>query len=281
VRQHFKDAFERGRAWWDSNFLGASLLKMYEIDGRNRAITLAGQAFIALVPLLIVLASWNLGTGDQGLGEAIVDYFNLQGSTADAVQTLFSTPPSATGGITFFGFIILVVSLGSFARSMQRMYEAVWELPKRGVLGTLDGLGGTVLLIIAFSGLAWIGSLFASVTHNRLIALPLQLLLAVPMWVLFIRLMLSRRRSARDVLPSAIVSSLAQVILSWATQVYVPHLIEVDAQRYGVIGVAFAIVSWLVIVAYLMVGTAVVGAELGAWLNKRKHPERKAAATKA
>ena len=88
MRQHIKDAFERGRAWWDSNFLGTSLLKMYEIDGRNRAITLAGQAFIALVPLLIVLASWNLGTGDQGLGDAIVDYFNLQGSTADAVQTL-------------------------------------------------------------------------------------------------------------------------------------------------------------------------------------------------
>jgi uncharacterized BrkB/YihY/UPF0761 family membrane protein len=268
VRQHIKDAFERGRAWWDSNLLGTSLLKMYEIDGRNRAITLAGQAFIALVPLLIVLASWHLGPGDQGIDDAIVDYFNLQGSTADAVYTLFSRPPSATGGITLFGFILLVISLGSFARSMQRMYEAVWELPKRGVLGTLDGLGGTALLIIAFSGLAWIGSLFASVTHNRLIALPIQLLLAVPMWVLFIRLMLSRRRSARDVLPSAIVSSLAQVILSWGTQVYVPHLIEVDAQRYGVIGVAFAIVSWLVIVAYLLVATAVVGAELGAWLKR-------------
>jgi membrane protein len=54
--------------------------------------------------------------------------------------------------------------------------------------------------------------------------------------------------------------------------VYVPHLIEVDAQRYGVIGVAFAIVSWLVIVAYLLVGTAVVGAELGLWVERRGQP---------
>jgi uncharacterized BrkB/YihY/UPF0761 family membrane protein len=259
----------RLRTWLESSFPGLCLRKMYDIDGRNRAITLAGQAFIALVPLLIVVASWNVRSNNEGLDDAIVDYFGLTGSTADAVHTLFSTPPSATSGITFFGFIILVFSVGSFARSMQRMYEAVWGLPKRGVRGTLDGLGGAVVLVIVFGSLAWIGSLFASTDHNRLIALPLQLLLAIPVWVLFIRLMLSRRRSVLDVLPSAIVSSLAQVLLSWGTQVYVPHLIEVDAQRYGVIGVAFALVSWLVIVAYLLVGTAVVGQELGVWLKKR------------
>ena len=264
--------FRRLRTWLESSFPGLCLRKMYEIDGRNRAITLAGQAFIALVPLLIVVASWNVRSNNEGLDDGIVDYFGLTGSTADAVHTLFSTPPSATGGITFLGFIILIFSVGSFARSMQRMYEAAWGLPKRGVRGTLDGLGGALVLVVAFGVLAWIGSLFASADHNRLIALPLQLLLAIPVWVLFIRLMLSRRRSARDVLPSAIVSSIAQVLLSWGTQVYVPHLIEVDAERYGVIGVAFAIVSWLVIMAYLLVGTAVVGAELALWLEQRGQP---------
>jgi membrane protein len=269
VNEQLNDAVRRLRAWWGANLLGASLLKMYEIDGRNRAITLAGQAFIALIPLLIVVASWNTGTGDTGLDDAIVDQFNLQGSTADAVHILFSAPPAATSGISLFGFIILIFSLSSFARSLQRLYEAVWDLPKRGVRGTLDGLGGTAILIIAFGCIAWIGSIPANASHNRLIALPFQLLLAIPMWVLFIRLMLSRRRTARDVLVSAIVSSLAQVLLSWGTQVYVPHLIEVDAARYGVIGVAFALVSWLVILAYLLVGSAVFGAELTAWIQHR------------
>jgi membrane protein len=267
-----KERFERLRAWGESTFPGSCLRKMYEIDGRNRAITLAGQAFIALVPLLIVVASWNVRSNNEGLDDGIVDYFGLTGSTADAVHTLFSTPPSATSGITFLGFIILVFSVGSFARSMQRTYESAWRLPKRGVRGTLDGLGGAVILVVAFGVLAWIGTLFANANHNRLIALPLQLLLAIPIWVLFIRLMLSRRRSALEVLPSAIVSALAQVLLSWGTQVYAPHLIEVDAQRYGVIGVAFAIVSWLVVMAYLLVGTAVVGAELAFWLEQRGHP---------
>jgi hypothetical protein len=114
---------------------------------------------------------------------------------------------------------------------------------KRGVRGTLDRLGGALVLIIALGGLAWIGSLFSNADYNRLISLSLQLLLAVPVWVLFIRLMLSRRRSAREVLPSAIVSSIGQILGSWGTQVYVPHLIQVDAQRYSVIGVAFALVS--------------------------------------
>ena len=53
------------------------------------------------------------------------------------------------------------------------------------------------------------------------------------------------------------------------TSQYVPHLITGNSLRYGVIGVAFAIISWLVIVGYLIVGSAVIGAELGVRVERR------------
>jgi uncharacterized membrane protein len=42
-----------------------------------------------------------------------------------------------------------------------------------------------------------------------------------------------------------------------------PHVIEQNAQRYGVIGVTFGLLSWLTAVGILLVGAAVVSAELG------------------
>ena len=252
---------DRVRARLRTSFPGRCMRRMFEIDGRNRAITIAGQAFIALIPLLIVLAGWT-SSSDRNTGKTVINYFSLSGSTADAVESLFAAPPSATGGFTILGFAILVFSVGSFARSIQRTYEAAWRIDKRGFRGTADGLAGAGTLLISLGGLAWLGQALTVGPISWLATLPLQFLLAVPLWVLFIRLALSRRASARRVLPSALVSAVGQVALSWGTQIYVPHLIEVDAQRYGVIGVAFAIVSWLVIVSYLLVGSAVVGAEL-------------------
>lgn len=247
---------------------------MFEIDARNRAITIAGQAFIALIPLLIVLAGWTADS-DSDIGDRVIDYFNLSGSTADAVETLFASSPSPAGGFTLLGFAILVFSVGSFARSVQRTYESAWRISRRGFRGTVDGLTGALTLLITLGGLAWIGDALTETALPRPLILALQILIAIPFWVVFIRLMLSRRVTARQALPSALISTVGQVLLSWWTQLYVPHLIEVDAQRYGVIGVAFAIVSWLVIVSYLLVGSAVLGAELTDTLESpRAAPDR-------
>ena len=57
-------------------------------------------------------------------------------------------------------------------------------------------------------------------------------------------------------------------------ELYVPRLLQTEADRYGVIGVAFALVSWLVLVAYLLVGSAVVGVELTYRMQERPLPSR-------
>ena len=68
------------------------------------------------------------------------------------------------------------------------------------------------------------------------------------------------------------VSAVAQVVVSWAGSIYVPLLIERNIERYGVIGVAIALISWLVVLALLIVVSAVIGAQLGALLADRDEP---------
>lgn len=260
-------------AYARASFIGSCASRMIEIGSRDRAVTIAGQAFIALVPLMIVIAGWSGGDDDgNGVDDSIISYFALSGPAADAVHALFETPPSMTGGTSVVGLFILLVSIGSFARALQRVYESAWRLPRRGMRGTVSGLAGLGALILILFSQGWLTHLLSADSIPRAASLAIETAALVPLWALFMWLMVSRRVGYRILLITAAISAAGQVALSWWTRLYVPHLISVDAERYGVIGVAFALVSWLVLVAYLLVGSAVVGVELTDRLRRADPP---------
>lgn len=249
-------------AYGRASFIGSCATRMMEIGSRDRAVTIAGQAFIALIPLMILIAGWTDRTGDGGFGETLITYFKLSGSSAEAVRSLFEAPPSATGGTSLIGLVILLISIGSFSRALQRLYESAWRLPRKGMRGTMSGLAGLGTLIAVLFGHAWLVHVLGPSPIPRAASLAIETATIFPLWALFMWLMVSRRIEYRVLLVSAAICAAGQVGLSWWTRLYVPHLIATDADRYGVIGVAFALVSWLVLVAYLLVGSAVVGVEL-------------------
>ena len=245
-----------------------------EIRLYDRALTIAGQAFIALVPLLIVLATMLSSSDSLAVGQWIIRRFALTGTAADAVRSLFGKPPSASGGLSILSVITVLVSASSFARSIQRVYELAWKLPARGLRRTVDGIQGAGLLLVALALLASIASIARSLPGGVLVSLIAQTCIAIPAWWLATRLLLSRRVAWSLLLPGAAVSALAQVAVSAFGARWVPYLIERNTDRYGVIGVAIALISWLVILALLVVASAVVGAQLGAALaehNARKN----------
>jgi hypothetical protein len=73
----------------------ACLLRFVEIRARDRILVLAGQAFTALVPLFILVATF--GPNDGTTGRRMIERFHLSGSAAEAVRTLFTRPPGAGG----------------------------------------------------------------------------------------------------------------------------------------------------------------------------------------
>ena len=54
-----------------------------------------------------------------------------------------------------------------------------------------------------------------------------------------------------------------QVVSSVYATTYLPHLVTTDADRYGVIGVTFALLTWLIVICAGIVAIAVVSAEAG------------------
>lgn len=239
---------------------GQLLFALFDLSMRDRALTLAGQAFIAVVPLVIVLATWLSASDGRAIGDWLVSHFGLEGTAAEAVDQLFRHPPEAVSGVSVLGMVFLFVAVNSFARTLQRTYEAAWDLPPKAPRRAPNRFGSLALLCVLLVGVTWVTGAVRHLPVGGLLALPAQLVVAVPAWVCIADLLLSRRVAWRLLVPGAAITAVAQLLASWAAAIWVPHLIEGNAERYGVVGVAVALVSWMIVLAFALVACATAGA---------------------
>lgn len=239
--------------------VAAAVRRFVAIDGYDRALALAAQAFVAIVPMLIVLAAWAPDDARTGGGSWLVDALGLDGEAAAAVRLLVTRPPGAAEPVTLVGAGLLAVSVVGFARSLQRTFEAAWGLSRSGWRGLGPGLLGAAALVAAVAALVVVGSLAGPLPGGPAILVVPDAVAAALVWWPVQRLVVGGRVTWRDLLPGAVVTGAGQAVLMALSSYYLRPTISEQAQRYGVIGAAFAIVSWLVVLAVLLVAGAVIG----------------------
>lgn len=257
---------ERGANVWSrtrSSLPVRCLIRFGAIGGRDRALVLGGQAFTTVIPLLIVVAAAASGRGPTALGDRLADRFHVTGSSAQSIRTLFERPPGATGAVIIVGLVVLLFSLLSLTRSMQRACEAAWQLPAIGIRGTLNGVTAMGLLIPSLVVLSLLVGLLRQVPAGNVFAFVLRVVMSTAVWLVLQRLLLSRRVPIRQLLAGSIVAGGGSAVLSLYSALWMPRLIESNSGRYGIIGITFAILTWLIVVGFCVVTIAVISAELG------------------
>lgn len=213
---------------------------------------MGAQAFSALIPLLIVLASLSSRDGSS-FADAIVKRFDLSGDSADAVHTAFAAPASGST-VTIAGVLLVVFSALSFSRTLQRVFELTWGLPRRGMRGTLAGLRWLALVVVYFALHPLLGSVF-----HGLIALVLSLAGAFVLWLLTPYLLLDGRVPWRRLVPQAALCAVGATVLGVGCAIYVPRAMSSSASEFGAIGVAFTLLSVLWAGGFVVVGAAAIG----------------------
>jgi len=238
------------------------LRRFTAINGKNRMIILASQAFTALVPLLLVIASIASGHEHNHLATSLISRFRLQGQAAVAVRTLFSKPPDAAGGFGVLSIVLLLFSVLSLARTLQNTFEMAWSLPARGLRGTLYGIGGTALFAMELAAVTLFASLLRGIPGGAVATWLARLAESVLVWLLLQYVLLSRRIPWRRLVPGALLAGAGQLGITVYSAVYMPGLIAANSARYGIIGVSLALITWLLIIAAAVVAGAAAAAEL-------------------
>jgi membrane protein len=223
----------------------------------DRSLALGAQAFGALIPLLIVVQAAE--PGDASLAEDLIDRFALNGAAADTVRAAFS-PPTDETTLTAIGIVVLVVSALSFTRRLQRLYEDTWSVPARGLRGTGWGLAW----IACFAVYGILHPALDNVLHG-LAGVLTSLSGALMIGLLTPYVLLGRRVAGRRLLRQAALTAVGLTALGVWTAIYMPHAIGSSAASYGVIGVAFAMLTWLWGLGLVLVCAAVYGSPQMDW----------------
>jgi uncharacterized BrkB/YihY/UPF0761 family membrane protein len=138
------------------SYVGCCVLRFIRMSGFDRCIVLSAQAFTALIPLFIVVASAAPAGREDALAQGIIRRFALSGESADAVTQLFSTPADSTSSIAVFSALLMLYSGVAFTRRLQRMYRAAWDQETGGIRSSVFaalGLAALILEILVAAGI--------------------------------------------------------------------------------------------------------------------------------
>jgi membrane protein len=230
------------------------------LQGVDRALVIASQAFTALIPLLLLVAALAPADHRDVVSKAIIGRFRLSGGAADAVGTLFAHPGGSATGL--FSGLLLFVSGVSLTRRMQRMYRQAWRLePRPGVGPAVHAALGLTVLLLGISLLYLARALVGSLVASDVLLLTVSAVIAFLLWTAVPWLLLDRRIGWRRLVPTGALTAVCTSVYGIATTVYMPRLLETYSQRYGLFGVTLALVGWLLAIAFIVVASAAVAAE--------------------
>ncbi|MBP2368581.1 membrane protein [Pseudonocardia parietis] len=233
--------------------------RMVAIGGYDRALALSAQAFVALVPVVVMVAA--LVPEHSAAGRELVSGLDPSGQAESALAGLFEEPPGVEP-LTVLSSILLVLAVLGFTRTLQRAYLAGWEVPPHGARGLLHGLLAAVALVGEFALLALLGPVFAGVLDGTVTGIVVRAVAAVLLWWPILYLLLGGTVGWRTLLPGAALTGGGQVAVILVSGYYLPGAVNREAARYGMAGVAVALLSWLLVLGLLLVVSAVASAEL-------------------
>jgi membrane protein len=245
----------RVSAWGERPF-GARLVRLYrrayQVELMHRALGFAALGFVALMPLLIVIAAIS-PVSYGGFGQWVADAMGLSGPSARVVKRLFAPSLQVLSSTDALGLAIVCVFGQTFASSVQTGYEKVWGLPPR----LRHRLWQQVLWLAGLTGQFYAETL---ISHGPVV---LTGIVRAVMWTLLFWwgqwVLLGRRVSLRALLPGSVITTVGMIGLLVFSKLVFTRLVVSSAATYGAVGTVLIVVTWMVAVGFVVFGGALLG----------------------
>ncbi len=239
----------------------ATWKKFSDDQAGNLAALVAYYAFVALLPLLLVLVSVldllvrnNEALRDKLLNSALQQYPLIGSQLRPHVEHGIT----GTGFALVAGIVVALYGARGVANAIQNSLNNVWAVPMldrprfpwsllRG-LGLIATLGPGQIITITLSGLA--GGAGHAGAAGRAAAIVVALLLNMGLFWLAFRIATARSIPARDFALSAILSAVAWQILQLVGGYFVGHQLK-SHSAYGVFAVVLGLLAWLYLQAQI------------------------------
>lgn len=234
-----------------------------EIQGTALANGIALQAFLSLIPLLLVAiaVAGFLAEGDATFTGDVIDAFGLpdDSTAAENIRVAIDNAQQSRRAASAVGVLGLLWSGLAVVAAVQRAVDKAWQTKSEGLKDKLRAvlwlLGAVVIFLTSFA---------LSTVLNFLPAFlaPVSILLGLAVNTgLFLWTFTELGRAPigwRSVLPGALVCAVGFEILKVVGSILVPRLVANSSALYGSLGIVVALLGWLAFFGRLIVYGAVI-----------------------
>jgi membrane protein len=258
LRRRVESALHMAQAGLPGQILG----RLVEVRFLDRTVILAAQAFSAILPLFIVVATISPYPGGDSPGVFMARRLGLTAEDVSSLQSVVAPPPSARASIGIVGVVLALLTATSFARALQRSHELAWRLPRTGLRAAWRPLALVIGLAVYVELLFLFGRLVRGVPAGTLVE---DLVTFAGGWALWTGsgwILLGGRVRLRLLAAGGLLTTVGFTVLRRLSAIYLPTLVASNQQQYGLLGVAFTLYSWLSACAFIIVVATVVGAVL-------------------
>jgi membrane protein len=241
--------------------LGRLVAELSRVEVIDRSLAIGAQALLALLPMLLVLASLT----PDGLDSALLNQVRgAMGLTNGDMSSVRLVTTDAAGDVAvqigFVGVVVVFLSATSFSRSLQRMYSKVWDLTgvkKRGsIRSSVVWLAGWLVAVQLLGVVARSMGLLPWLDSASLLV---RFVGQTAIWWWTARVMLLWRVPWSQLLPAAVLTSTGLLLLGIGSRVVMPHYAHSSVEQFGTLGLVFAIATWLVAFGGVLLITSLLG----------------------
>lgn len=254
----------RGERYWES-LRGTPLGTLIEriingftaIEPFDRAMTLAAQAFVSIVPIMIVLAA--VRPNKESFGATMGDVMGLSNDVQEALSGSIPSSASVVSGVGFFGFLVAFFSATSYSRALERMFLKVWDVPKPPLRTAWRWVATIVAVMVALALLALTQSILADRPFDNVLETAVRFVVWTVVWTYVPWVLMRTEISLRALTFTGAIIAVALTALGAFGTIYLPIVLTTGAEEFGVLGLVFAYISWIFVLSFAIVGATVVG----------------------
>jgi membrane protein len=231
-----------------------------EIHGNYLASTITLAAFLSLFPLLLV-ATAVLGffsAGSPDLAQTVIRELGVTDSRiADVITNALRSAENNRRTASIIGLAGLLWAALGLVGALQYAFNEVWQVKGRGIKDKAVGLvwlvGAGLILIMSFSFTAVLNVFPAFLAPLSVVA---GLAVGLGLFLWSSKVLPNRQLHWRELLPGAVLGAIGLEVLKLVGTLYVPRLVASSSALYGSIGVAFALLVWLLFFGRVLVYSA-------------------------
>ena len=152
-----------------------------------------------------------------------------------------------------------MIAATSFARALERSLQRIWRTPSISVKFAWRWFAALAAVVI---GLAFVVATRIIVHGDG--AVPVfefiaEVVIWGALWWIASWIVINRRVSLRQLLPGAVLAGIGFAVAGLFGRAFLPPLLADSAARFGVLGMAFTYIGWLLVLSCVLLVAATAG----------------------